>query len=104
MNKIVSLCALAAAPVLALGTAQAQTPDHSAFAADTPTSTCFGCHGSYADVAKQTASLKPNPHDSHRGKPGCMECHAFTKGQKPVFMCNDCHAFPTEADGFHLKK
>ncbi len=55
------------------------------------TATCLKCHGSYAQVAKATATLKVNPHDSHKGQPACSSCHSM-HGQS-VLSCNDCHSF-----------
>lgn len=52
---------------------------------------CFKCHGSYAEVAADTAKLKVNPHDSHKGQPECRSCHSM-HGQS-VLSCNDCHSF-----------
>ncbi len=54
--------------------------------------TCMGCHGSYADLAKTTAKLEPNPHFSHLGEVNCQECHIGAKA-KPELMCNTCHNF-----------
>lgn len=78
-----------------------QAPDtHKNFTEQTPTSQCLACHKSYEVVAERTQNVVPNPHASHRGNVNCMECHSF-KGQQ-IFMCNDCHAFQTKEDGFHL--
>ena len=74
--------------------------NHSGFNAKTPSQTCLGCH-SKSDVAKRTAQLNPNPHDSHRGFIDCMECHSFDKNKPSILLCNDCHAFDT-TDGFHI--
>ena len=54
--------------------------------------TCMGCHGSYADLAKATAKLEPNPHFSHLGDVNCQECHKGDKAE-PELMCNSCHNF-----------
>ena len=57
-----------------------------------PTQTaCLACHGSYAELAKRTATLKPNPHDSHMGDLECTVCHKAHKQSK--VYCNDCHTF-----------
>lgn len=51
---------------------------------------CQTCH-KYADLAKATSKLNPNPHFNHLGNVNCMDCH---KGhQQPQLMCNDCHKF-----------
>ena len=52
---------------------------------------CLKCHVSYAAVAKKTAKMKPNPHDSHMGRVDCVQCHSMH--DKSRFMCQDCHAF-----------
>lgn len=94
--------ALAASAALICIPAFAAAPaSHASFTPQTSSDTCFACHGTKAGIAKKTASLSPNPHDSHRGFVPCMECHAFAKDAKPVLMCNDCHAFETR-DGFHI--
>lgn len=60
--------------------------------------TCQGCHGSYADLAKKTEKLKPNPHASHLGEVDCQACHkGSTEPKAPQLMCNDCHKFKIEA-------
>ena len=51
---------------------------------------CKTCHN-YADLAKATAKMEPNPHRSHLGDVNCVECHSGH--QKPRLMCNDCHRF-----------
>lgn len=56
--------------------------------------TCQGCHGSYADLAKQTAKLpEPNPHASHHYGEGiaCTACHKEHEPSK--VYCNECHEF-----------
>ena len=59
-------------------------------------STCIGCHGSYADLAKKTERLDnikagiENPHKSHMGEARCTLCH---KNHAPsVLNCNECHS------------
>ena len=52
---------------------------------------CLACHKSYEEVAAKTKSLKPNPHDSHKGEVACTDCHS-THGTSRL-MCNDCHSF-----------
>lgn len=52
---------------------------------------CLTCHVSYAQLAKATKNMNPNPHDSHLGRVNCTECHSM-HGQSR-FMCQDCHAF-----------
>lgn len=52
---------------------------------------CLSCHGDYAEVAKTTAKMLPNPHDSHMGKLRCTICHSAHKA--PRVYCNDCHTF-----------
>lgn len=54
--------------------------------------TCMGCHGTYADLAKKTENLEPNPHFSHLGSVNCQECHKGDQA-KPQLMCNSCHKF-----------
>ena len=54
--------------------------------------TCMGCHGPYADLAKKTEKLEPNPHFSHLGSVNCQECHKGDKAE-PELMCNSCHKF-----------
>lgn len=58
---------------------------------------CSSCHGDYSKLIAKTKAMKVNPHDSHKGRIECTECHAVH--QKPRFMCNDCHAF----DGMKMK-
>lgn len=61
-----------------------------------PDTTCTGCHGSYAELAKKTAHLEnpkagiQNPHKSHIGEARCTVCH---KNHAPsVLYCNQCHS------------
>ena len=54
-------------------------------------SQCLTCHVFYAQLAKATKNMNPNPHDSHLGRVNCTECHSM-HGQSR-FMCQDCHAF-----------
>jgi len=56
---------------------------------------CMRCHGSYAELAKKTASLNVNPHRSHLGEVDCVQCHKPTQA-KPELMCNSCHKFKLE--------
>ncbi len=52
---------------------------------------CLKCHGSYADLAKRTEKLHPNPHYNHFGDRDCSTCH---KGhQASVLTCDQCHKF-----------
>lgn len=101
MSLFIKISTALAAALACAAVSAAPAPDHSQFGASTPSSTCLSCHGPKAAVAKRTAKLNPNPHDSHRGFVDCMECHAFGPKAKPVLMCNDCHAFETR-DGFHI--
>jgi fumarate reductase flavoprotein subunit len=51
--------------------------------------TCLSCHGSYADVARRTAGLARNPHDSHYPGLECTTCH---HGHQPFEdFCASCH-------------
>lgn len=62
------------------------TPDKRA-----PASACTGCHGEYADIAKLTEKVEPNPHKSHQGEIRCTICH---KVHMPsVVYCAECHDF-----------
>lgn len=56
-----------------------------------PASSCLTCHGSYKAAAALTASLKPNPHDSHMGEIRCTICHAAHRPSQ--VYCNQCHTF-----------
>lgn len=57
---------------------------------------CLKCHGSYADLAMQTAHLRniknaiQNPHDSHIGDARCTICHK--NHDDSVLYCNQCHS------------
>lgn len=53
---------------------------------------CLACHGSYAELAKTTAKIEPNPHQSHLGDLRCTYCHA-SHGESRIY-CNECHQFP----------
>ncbi len=57
--------------------------------------TCLKCHGgSYEELGKASADIKPNPHYTHVGDKECSVCH---KGHKaPQFFCNDCHKFKVQ--------
>lgn len=66
-------------------------PTHKLLKPDSPMSVGLVCHQSYEAVAKRTNSIKPNPHESHRGDVDCIVCHKID--QKPHFECNDCHEF-----------
>ena len=66
-------------------------PPHKLLKPDSSMSDCLVCHQSYEAVAKRTNSIKPNPHESHRGEVDCIVCHKID--QKPHFECNDCHEF-----------
>ncbi len=51
-------------------------------------SSCNTCHN-YADLAKKTAKVNPNPHESHAGEVRCTLCH---REHKPsVNYCLECH-------------
>jgi len=56
-----------------------------------PDSACYTCHGTYEDMAKATAELKPNPHDAHIGQIRCTLCHSTHKPSK--VYCDECHTF-----------
>lgn len=54
-----------------------------------PMEKCLSCHGPYEALAKRTAQLPRNPHDSHFGELDCNECH---HGHKPNSnYCGTCH-------------
>lgn len=56
-----------------------------------PHSACMGCHGEYADIAKLTEKVEPNPHKSHQGEIRCTICH---KAHEPsVVYCRECHDY-----------
>lgn len=52
-------------------------------------SVCESCH-TYADVAKKTAKVVPNPHESHAGEVRCTLCHKEHKASENY--CLQCHA------------
>ena len=52
-------------------------------------SSCAGCH-TYADVARKTAKMNPNPHESHAGEIRCTLCHKEHKASENY--CLQCHA------------
>jgi cytochrome c3-like protein len=52
---------------------------------------CFGCHGSYSQVAAKTAAKQPNPHGSHLGELPCAMCHHVHKASES--FCDTCHGF-----------
>lgn len=51
-------------------------------------SSCARCH-TYADVAKKTSKMNPNPHESHAGEVRCTLCHREHKAS--VNYCLECH-------------
>ncbi|MGE5553406.1 MAG: cytochrome c3 family protein [Betaproteobacteria bacterium] len=57
--------------------------------ASVPTTTCLSCHGSYQELAKKTASLRRNPHDSHYPDLECDSCHHGHRAQED--FCGTCH-------------
>jgi len=50
---------------------------------------CQECHGSYADLAKTTEHLDPNPHYNHTIDLDCNYCHHMHK--PAVIYCRNCH-------------
>lgn len=52
---------------------------------------CFACHQNYAELAKRTNKLDPNPHKTHLGNVRCSDCHSGHAQAR--LMCNDCHKF-----------
>lgn len=53
---------------------------------------CLECHTSFAEVAKRTARLKPNPHANHFVDSGVAECVGCHHGHSPrTLVCTDCH-------------
>lgn len=55
---------------------------------------CLQCHRSYADLARLTKDVFPNPHHSHMGEVACDQCHR--EHEKSVLSCNQCHVFEIE--------
>ena len=57
------------------------------------TQVCLSCHGTFDDVARSTAAMEPNPHDSvHYGpEVDCDLCHHEHRASEN--MCNSCHTF-----------
>lgn len=51
---------------------------------------CQSCHGSYAELAKKTADLEPNPHYNHAIDIDCGRCHRMHEAS--VIYCQTCHA------------
>jgi len=49
---------------------------------------CMKCHN-YGDLAKKSAKLNPNPHDSHAGELRCTLCHR--EHSQSVVHCKTCH-------------
>ena len=49
---------------------------------------CMKCHN-YDALAKQSAKLNPNPHDSHAGQLRCTLCHR--EHAQSVVYCKQCH-------------
>lgn len=50
---------------------------------------CQECHGSYADLAKLTERLEPNPHNNHTIDLNCNYCHHMHKPAE--IYCHNCH-------------
>ncbi len=50
---------------------------------------CLSCHGSYRELARKTASLPRNPHNSHYPNLECTTCHHGH--QKEENFCAGCH-------------
>jgi hypothetical protein len=58
--------------------------------------TCLACHGGYEQVARLTAHLENNPHDSpHYGTTAaCTACHSEHRPSEAI--CSSCHLFRFE--------
>lgn len=52
---------------------------------------CLECHGTYAELAEETADLDPpfNPHESHYEELDCYQCHSMHG--TPEYFCTSCH-------------
>jgi fumarate reductase flavoprotein subunit len=50
---------------------------------------CQQCHGSYAEIAKRTENLEPNPHYNHTIDLDCNNCHHQHKPME--IYCHNCH-------------
>lgn len=105
------IAAVAAAGLLGLSAAMAQTPAftqrHAPFgvgcaachgsdvAAPVPDTACLGCHGSHDELEALTRSVTPNPHAAHHvGAVRCSQCH--NEHRPSVLFCNQCHVFEME--------
>jgi fumarate reductase flavoprotein subunit len=54
---------------------------------------CVMCHDGFAELAKRTENLTPNPHSNHyvaATEPECIECHKGHRADK--VLCVDCHS------------
>jgi len=65
-----------------------------------PQSLCLNCHLSYSDLMGLTENSKAfidvnnraiNPHDTHRGKIDCNNCHKVHRGSPLISYCYGCH-------------
>lgn len=62
---------------------------------------CLDCHGTYADLAKETEGYsggKFNPHASHSGELDCLLCHRVH--EKSQLHCIQCHKAMEVPDGW----
>jgi len=51
---------------------------------------CLSCHGPYADLAKRTKKIDPNPHTNpHYGDLDCNVCHHGHRADENY--CRTCH-------------
>ena len=50
---------------------------------------CQQCHGTYADIAKRTENLEPNPHYNHTIDLDCNDCHHQHRPME--IYCHNCH-------------
>lgn len=57
---------------------------------DVPMDKCLSCHGSYQELAKQTAGKQRNPHDSHYPDLECTTCHHGHRESED--FCATCHS------------
>jgi len=65
-----------------------------------PDDLCVKCHGGYDQLAEKTKNSKVfvaldgkvmNPHDTHKGRVECFNCHKMHKDRPPIEYCYGCH-------------
>ena len=65
-----------------------------------PNELCLRCHDDYDKLVEKTKDSKAfttvdgkmvNPHDTHKGRVECFNCHKIHKDKPPIEYCYGCH-------------